>query len=91
MNFIENKMEYQIPGISEEVAVAEVNIKVREVGKDIDEVLFKASKRVFGAGSMTLGTGVIYNAAKEEDQARAIIKGIIGVGLELVGLYLIFS
>jgi len=76
---------------SSKAAIAEVNIKVREVGEDVDEVLFKASKRVLGAGSMTLGAGVMYNATKDEDQTRAIVKGIIGVGLELIGLYLIFS
>ena len=77
--------------LPEEIAVAEVDIKIREVGKDVDDALFQVSKRVFGVSSITLGTGVIYNATKEEDQPTAIIKGIIGVGLELAGLYLLFS
>ena len=77
--------------LPKEIAVAEVDIKIREAGKDVDDALFQTSKRVFGVGSMTLGAAVIYNATKEEDQPTAIIKGIIGVGLELAGLYLLFS
>lgn len=91
INIIVKNMSYQTPKLSEEVAVAEVVIKVREVGKDVDEVLFKAARRVLGTGSTLLGSGLIYNATKEEDQTRAVVKGLLGIASVGVGLYLIFK
>ena len=76
---------------SEGITIARVNIEVRETGTDVDNALFKASKRIFGAGLVTLSIGVMRNAAKEIDQTVAIIKGIAGVISAFIGLYLIFS
>lgn len=83
---LQQKFKYPI-----EIAIADVNIKVREVGKDVDEVLFKAGKRVLGTGSMLIGGGLIHNATKEEDQTRAVVKGLLGIASVGIGLYLVFK
>jgi len=85
-------MEYNTCEIvPKEITVAEVDIKIRETGEDIDDVLLKAGKRVIGAGSMISGAGLIYHATKQEDQTTAIVEGIFGVALEVIGACLFFS
>ena len=84
-------MLYQLPESSEEIVVAEVDIKIRETGKDVDDVLFKAAKGVFEVASILFSGGLIYNAFKEKDQTKAIIKGVAGVALGGLALYSYFS
>jgi hypothetical protein len=84
-------LEYEKVQASKEIAIAKVNIKIQEVGEDPSEVLFKAAKRVFGAGSMIGGAGLICDAIKQEDQTRAIAEGVLGVVSEVIGIYLWFS
>ena len=81
----------QLPKSSEEIVVAEVDIKIRETGKDVDDALFKVAKGVFEVGSILFGGALIYNAFKEKDQTKAIIKGLAGVALGGLGLYSYFS
>lgn len=84
-------MERETYELPKKIAVAEVDIKIRETGEDIDDVLLKAGKRVGGVALMISGAGLIYNATKQEDQATAIAEGIFGFALEGIGIYLSFS
>jgi len=76
---------------SKEITVAKVDIRIQEVGEEPSDVLFKVAKRVFGAGSMIGGAGLIFDAIKQEDQTRAIAEGILGFLSEAIGMYLFLS
>jgi len=84
-------MERETYELPKEIAVAEVDIKIREIGEDVGDVLLKVGKRVGGISLMIGGAGVIYNATKQEDQTTAIAEGILGSVLEAIGIYLSFS
>lgn len=84
-------MECETYELPKEIAVAEVDIKIREIGEDIDDVLLKAGKRVIGAGSMISGAGLIYHAIKQEGQSTVIAEAMFGFVLEAIGVYLFFS
>lgn len=77
--------------IPKKLAIAEVNVNVKEIGTDEGEVLINAGKKVIGAGSVVTGLGVAYTLKDEKDPNMMILKILGAVGLEALGLYLFFS
>jgi len=86
-----NSMQYELRQIPRKVAIAEVNVNVKEAGVDEAEVLIKAGKRIIGAGSIVTGVGVAYTLKDEKDPKMALLKVLGTIGLEALGLYLISS
>lgn len=84
-------MEYETEKSSQETVVGELNLQIRETGKDEGDVLFKIGKKTVGIGSMVSGVGLIYDATKQQDPTRAVLEGLFGIACEVIGLYLVLS